>query len=402
MKKLLSVLLCISFIIIYIPAVRAAEIFAAPKVRLTATETAGNDIAYSFAVDCGDAAGYEAERRALYEKLRTQYSDAMLIAAGEGWVTYETQLLVLLETGGYTVYVGDYSVTDAALTLTLNGDILPALARTRLYRHTAFDFTLSFAIVLDTGADPTFASPEVSVQTLSCPATAHITYEIAEDAANPNPEFLVLPYADLTLKNPTRPGYTFAGWNSRNGFVNTVPANTEELTLTAEWTPRTYKINYVLTTRPGYFVYVDNSANPLTRTYGVQTRLYDIKPPYGYLFCGWFTDPGLTGEPVTRIPADTLGDVILYAKWLTQEEKDAETVAKAHWGDPDGDGEITVKDARFALRTAVGLETPTKAQSERLDYYGTGKVTAATARQTLRFALGLDRVADILKLYGKL
>ena len=403
MKKLLSALLCLLFVCIYIPfSAQAADIFAAPQVRLEKTETSANDIAFRFSVDCGDAVGYETERRAVYEKLHAQYSDAMLIAAGEGWVTYQTLLWVQLETGERTIYVGSYPVTDKNVSVSLNDDILPALVRTHLYTHDAFDFTLRFLIALDTGMNPTYASPEISSATLSCPATAYIYYDIAEDAKNPNPSFLFLPYEDYVLQNPSRPGYTFAGWSDRSGFLNTIPANTADAEISANWTPRTYKINYVLTTRPGYFVYVDNSINPPTRTYGLDTRLYDVKPPYGYLFCGWFLTADLAGEPVTSIPGETLGDVILYAKWLTEEEKDDETVDKGHWGDPDGDGAITVKDARFALRAAVGLETPTREQTKRLDYYAAGKITTATARQTLRFAVGLDRPADVLKQYGRI
>ncbi len=404
MKKLLSVFLCISFIfIIYAPAARAADVFPdAPSVRLVKTETSSNDITYRFSVSCPAAAGYEAERRALYEEMHAKYTDDMLIAAGQSWLLYETVLLAQIKAGGYTIYAGSFPVTEKSVTLTLNGDILPALYRTGLYTHDAFEYTLRFLIALDAGEEPVYASPAVTFGPLSCPATAHIEYDISPDAENPNPSFLFLPYEDYTLENPTRPGYVFAGWYSRNGFVNKIPANTRDVSVSAEWTPRSYKINYVLTTRQGYFVYVNNGANPLVHVYGMEARLYDIEAPYGYVFCGWYASADFSGKPLTAIPADTLGDVILYAKWLTPEEKDDETVKKEHWGDPDGDGSITVKDARFALRVAIGLEKATKTQTKRLDYFAAGKVTTATARQTLRFAIGLDRPADVLKLYGRI
>lgn len=404
MKKTLSVIIVLLFIIVWLPAVRAAEIFGAPGVSLKETAPGDNDITYTFSVSCPDAAGYETERRAVYEKAHAEFSDAMLIAAGQEWVVYETVLVMELETEGKTILVDLYPVTQSKINVSLGKDILPALVRTGLYTHAAFTYKLKFRIALNTPGNFTYVSDTVTLKPLSCPATAHIVYEIEEDAENPNPAFPFLPYGELTLQNPTRPGYVFAGWSGgkSGGYLSKIPANTEEITLTAHWTQRTYKINYVLTTRPGYFVYVDNSHNPLTRRYGVETELYDITAPYGYLFCGWFDNAALSGEPVTSIPADKLGDTVLYAKWLTPDEKDDETIQKAHWGDPDGDGAIGTNDARFALRAALDLEKPTKEQLKRLDYYGAGTVTTATARQTLRFAIGLDLPRTVLRQLGRI
>lgn len=404
MKKTLSVLLALIFTFLMLPAVHAAEIFGVPGVSLKKTAPGDNDITYTFSVSCPDAAGYEAERRAVYEKLRAEYSDAMLIAAGQEWVIYETVLLMELETEGKTILVETYPATKTTITVSLGKDILPALVRTGLYTHAAFTYRLKFSLALNTPGNFTYASDAVTMKALACPATAHIVYDIDEDAENPNPAFPFMPYNDLVLKNPTRPGYVFAGWSGgkSGGYLSKIPANTEEITLTAHWTQRTFKINYVLTTRPGYFVYVDNTHNPLTRLYGEETPVYDLTAPYGYLFCGWYDNAALSGEPVTSIPADRLGDTVLYAKWLTPEEKDDETVRREHWGDPDGDGSITTKDARTVLRAAVGLDTFTKDQLRRVDYFGNGTPTTGAARQTLRFAIGLDLPREILRQLGRI
>ena len=404
MKKAISVLLTILILWASASAAYAAEIFPVPQVTLKTQNTLQNDAQYVFRVDCGTAVGYEKERLAVYAEMSKQYSDAALIRAGEAWLVYETVLLVQLETGGRTITVGTYPVDGTELKLTLNGDILPAMVNTRLYTHQAFGFRLRFCTALRRDAAIEYASAFVTTEELSCPATAHIVFDVPEDAVNPNPLFLFLPFDDYALQNPTRPGYTFAGWTGGKdgGYLNTVPADTEDISLKANWTPRTYKINYVLTTRPGYFIYVDNSGNPQTREYGTVTPLYDLNPPYGYLFCGWFTDADLSGEPVTYIPADQLGDVVLYAKWLTEEERDEETIKKLHWADPDGDGLVTAADARLALRAAVELETFTKEQLARVDFYGGGTVTAGTARQILRFAVELDSIRDVLLIYGQL
>ena len=60
-------------------------------------------------------------------------------------------------------------------------------------------------------------------------------------------------------------------------------------------------------------------------------------------------------------------------------------------GDPDGDGTVTAADARFVLRSAVGLESCTPGTAEFLcaDVDGSGGLTAEDARCVLRAAVGL-------------
>ena len=72
----------------------------------------------------------------------------------------------------------------------------------------------------------------------------NITYEVGEGTNDPdNPKTYTIEDTPLTLKNPTRPGYTFGGWTVTYGGIelingNTIPAGTiGDLTLTAKWTP---------------------------------------------------------------------------------------------------------------------------------------------------------------------
>ena len=71
----------------------------------------------------------------------------------------------------------------------------------------------------------------------------------------------------------------------------------------------------------------------------------------------------------------------------------------ADWlpGDPTGDGKVTAEDARFALRAAVGLETPAPDSAAYLasDATGDGKITAEDARLILRAAVGLEDLAPV-------
>lgn len=74
----------------------------------------------------------------------------------------------------------------------------------------------------------------------------------------------------------------------------------------------------------------------------------------------------------------------------SEEPTSAEPVISDVKGDPDGDGKVTAADARFALRTSVGLEKPIPEIYALCDYDEDGKVAAADARCILRVAVGLD------------
>ena len=57
-------------------------------------------------------------------------------------------------------------------------------------------------------------------------------------------------------------------------------------------------------------------------------------------------------------------------------------------GDADGDGKATVKDARLALRAAVGLQKLDRPQALAADADGDGKVTVRDAQMILRNCVG--------------
>jgi N-acetylmuramoyl-L-alanine amidase len=59
-------------------------------------------------------------------------------------------------------------------------------------------------------------------------------------------------------------------------------------------------------------------------------------------------------------------------------------------GDVDGDGTVSVNDARTALRAAVKLETLSDEQKKRADTDNSGEIDVTDARAILRKAVGLD------------
>ncbi|OHE41393.1 MAG: hypothetical protein A2Y16_01540 [Tenericutes bacterium GWF2_57_13] len=117
----------------------------------------------------------------------------------------------------------------------------------------------------------------------------------------------------IDIQNPTREGYTFAGWYSdseRNVWyafeIDAMPADT--LTLFAEWTLNSYTI--VFNTMGG------SEIDDITAAFGTT---FDNPVPIrtGYAFAGWYEDEARTvyyGETVTTVAAR---DLTLYADWGT-------------------------------------------------------------------------------------
>ena len=68
-------------------------------------------------------------------------------------------------------------------------------------------------------------------------------------------------------------------------------------------------------------------------------------------------------------------------------------VSAQRFGDTDGDGSVTAADARYVLRTAVGLESP--ADRSVLDVDGDAEITAYDARLVLRYSVGLERTFPV-------
>ncbi len=118
----------------------------------------------------------------------------------------------------------------------------------------------------------------------------------------------------VTLRNPTKTGYTFGGWYTNSSFkgnrVTAINVNSKSnIVLYAKWTDIRYTITYKLNggknSKSNLSYYY--TSNP-TRTLSNPTRT-------GYKFAGWYTNKSFKGSKVTSIKIKSIGNVVLYAKW---------------------------------------------------------------------------------------
>lgn len=338
-------------------------------------------------------------RKTIYDIALEQYkSEEALLASPEKYLCYETKLYLEISTDNAAKTVRE--ITEEGFTLTKD-DILPFAENGTLFvkillasenfrdedTKTVYIYRESVPVPLMTDGNAVF------------PVGSPITFEdeIKED---------------ISLFPAKRTGYIFDGWSCDGSTrIGKIPAGTKEITLFAHFIPMQYEINYVLTTDMTYpFGRADNSKNPVFYTVGEGARLYDIQSPtVGYTFGGWYLSPDFSGDSVTEIAKNETGDKLLYARWISDKEiEDSKRLEREqyikdnHLGDPDGDGKTTASDARYVLRSAIGLEEADMEKLRRVDYYGTGIVSSETARTTLRIATGLDSLYDILLENGML
>lgn len=430
-RKCLCVALAVLSVVVFAPFASASParitdsvpvpVIAASGETVTATDRV---ISLSYTARWAEV---EAVRETLLQELLATRTREEIAASDAAWILRETTLFCEASPDGRSWY----TVTTAAeengtLSLSLFEDILPALAaggaelNQKIY---GFDYRLRLRVASDDysprGESLVFAAGAPSEEvTFSCPEFTCVDCVLPDDAVMERdfPMFMYYPNEkELKLPYPTREGYFFAGWLKWDGgYTETVPAGSRYFRVTAQWDPRTYAVNYVLSTNPDprfsySFGRANNSANPTRHTVGESATLYKLKSPVGgFSFDGWYLTEDFSGERLACIPADLVGDIILYAKWAPfeeleardKEEKDA-YVRSLHYGDLDDDGEVTAGDARLTLRVSVGLEKDMPLEMvKRADIFDSGVITPDNARSILRVAVGLDSLYDILKESG--
>ena len=147
------------------------------------------------------------------------------------------------------------------------------------------------------------------------PITYAITYDLAGGTvATANPATYNVESAAITLVNPTREGYTFAGWTGTGldaaSTTVTIPAgSTGDRTYTATWTPITYTIDYDLAG--------GSVAGGLPASYTIESAAITLVNPTrtGYTFKGWKLDGAGEAQMTVTIAAGSTGNKAYTATW---------------------------------------------------------------------------------------
>ena len=151
--------------------------------------------------------------------------------------------------------------------------------------------------------------------------TYTIDYELnggALEAGKTNPATYTLETAAFRLEEPTRTGYTFAGWTGSNGTtpqtdVGIVQGSTGNLYFEANWTANGYKILY--TGVEG----ADVSTFPTKHVFGKDTAIPNPTKT-GYSFAGWKVNGSAAARDLTLSGTAYTADIALEATWTKLTE----------------------------------------------------------------------------------
>ena len=148
-------------------------------------------------------------------------------------------------------------------------------------------------------------------------------------------------------ENPTKTGYTFAGWDKT--IPATMPANHVEIK--ANWKANTYSITYEL---DGGTM----NSQPATHTYGTATTIPN-PTKVGYDFAGWQVNGTDKGKKLTLGATDYTADITLTATWKAGT---ATQYTVNHYQQNADDNGYTLKDTE-TLKGTTGGQTAATAKT---------------------------------------
>ena len=212
-----------------------------------------------------------------------------------------------------------------------------------------------------TGTDLTEATQQVTIAKGSYDNRSYtaqwspIAYPITCDLAGgtlkeANPESYTIESETITLKNPTREGYEFAGWTGTGlenptKEVKITKGSTDPLSYTATWTIIEYTISYDL----GEGTWVEGD-NPNPTTYTVETETIYLKNPKrdNHAFAGWTGTGLLEPTKVVSIGKGSTGNLSFTATWSDKFEP----------GDVNGDGIVSAIDVNLCVQYILTGSAP--------------------------------------------
>ena len=162
-----------------------------------------------------------------------------------------------------------------------------------------------------------------------------------------NPESYTVNSADITLNEPTRPGYRFVGWSDGG----TIPhGSTGDKTFVAQWEANSNTIKYDPNggngTMSDSIMHTDESTKLSQNTYART----------GYVFAGWATEQGgvvqYKDESLYTMGAES--EVILYAVWTPVTYRISYDLAGGNETSNPGEYNIETDDITLVIPTRPG------------------------------------------------
>ena len=162
-----------------------------------------------------------------------------------------------------------------------------------------------------------------------------------------NPESYTVNSADITLNEPTRPGYRFVGWSDGG----TIPhGSTGDKTFVAQWEANSNTIKYDPNggngTMSDSIMHTDESAKLSQNTYART----------GYVFAGWATEQGgvvqYKDQSLYTMGAES--EVILYAVWTPVTYRISYDLAGGNETSNPGEYNIETDDITLVIPTRPG------------------------------------------------
>ena len=185
------------------------------------------------------------------------------------------------------------------------------------------------------------------VCTVTCMAANTPTWNWAADGSSCTATFTCSADSSLTATvnaDVTTSGYTATASVTFNGTSYT---DTKSLVTN-------YNITYVLNGG------TNASGNPSTYANNVGVSSFAAPTREHYTFGGWYDNENCTGTPVTSIPAGSLGDRTLYAKWTINSY----TVT---WKNSDG-STLKTEQVNYGVTPVYNGATPAKPSDDKYSY----------------------------------
>ncbi|MDE7384986.1 MAG: InlB B-repeat-containing protein, partial [Anaeroplasmataceae bacterium] len=153
----------------------------------------------------------------------------------------------------------------------------------------------------------------IVAQWTAVPAKEYWTVTInLNDGSTPTTKDVVKGQKLTEVNEPTRDGYTFAGWKANDAAWTMDEAITANITIVAQWTEKTYSVSYNM---HGH----GTAPSKITNVKSLPTELPIVEDVAGWCFKGWYLDDTFATKAVAG--ASITEDATLHARWITIYEE---------------------------------------------------------------------------------